>query len=174
MSYPDEGVTYVRKKDLPSQAVICEKIGIKSPKTYRAHLKELMDKGYVVEEEGGKRYILPNVEDIYLLLPLDTLQFILDTIAEPVIKVYIYLGQRYKFKSDYVFTQEEIAQHLGMNLDGNASARRLIRNAMIALQNHGLISFEQFFDGKSPRYRLTDWSDKIVVRPGIAKLKSKK
>jgi hypothetical protein len=41
-----------------------------------------------------------------------------------------------------VFTQEEIAQHLGLKLEGNASARRLIRNAMIALQNHGLISFE--------------------------------
>lgn len=165
MSYPDEGVTYVRKKDLPSQAVICEKIGVKSPKTLRAHLKELIDKGYVVEEE--KRYMLPNMEDIYMLLPLDTLQFILDTITEPVIKVYIYLGQRYKYKPDYVFTQEEIAQHLGLKLEGNASARRLIRNAMIALQNHGLISFEQFFDGKSPRYRLTGWSDKIVIRPGI-------
>jgi len=36
--------------------------------------------------------MLPNMEDIYMLLPLDTLQFILDTITEPVIKVYIYLG----------------------------------------------------------------------------------
>ena len=103
---PNNGVTEVIKKDMPAQSKICEKIGVKSPKTYRAHLKYLIDAGYVIEEED--KYILPNVEDIYLLLPLNTLHFILDTITESVIKIYIYLGQRYKYKNDYVFTQEEI------------------------------------------------------------------
>lgn len=35
--------TYVLKKDLPKQAIICESIGIKSPKTLRVHLKYLID-----------------------------------------------------------------------------------------------------------------------------------
>ena len=44
----------------------------------------------MIEEED--RYILPNKEDIYLLIPLATIQFIRDTLKEPVIKTYIYLG----------------------------------------------------------------------------------
>nr|DAG20599.1 MAG TPA: hypothetical protein [Caudoviricetes sp.] len=42
------------------------------------------------------------------MIPLRTLQFLNDTIKEQVIKVYIYLGQRWKFKKDYVFTVKEV------------------------------------------------------------------
>lgn len=150
---------------MPSQTKLVGKDGIlpySSPKTYRAHMKYLIDTGYVVEEKD--RYILPNIEDIYLLLPLDTLQFILDVVTESVIKIYIYLGQRYKFKKDYVFTQEEIAQHLGVRLDGKPETRRKIKNGLIALQNHGLIEYETFYDGKSHRYRLLNWSKQFVQR----------
>lgn len=90
ISMPNDGVTEVLKKDMPAQSKVCEKISVKSPKTYRAHLKYLIDTGYVIEEDD--RYVLPAVEDIYLLLPLDTLHFIVDTITEPVVKIYIYLG----------------------------------------------------------------------------------
>lgn len=147
---------------MPSQAKICEKIGVKSPKTYRAHLQYLLDTGYVIDNNNV--YILPEVEDIYLLLPLDTLHFILDTVTESVIKIYVYLGQRYKYKRDYVFTQEEIAQHLGVRLDGKPETRRQIKNALIALQNNGLIEYETFYDGKSHRYRLLKWSNTHLVR----------
>ena len=148
-----------------SQTKLVGKDGIlpySSPKTYRAHMKYLIDTGYVIEEKD--MYILPNIEDIYLLLPLDTLQFILDVVTESVIKIYIYLGQRYKFKKDYVFTQEEIAQHLGVKLDGKPETSRKIKNGLIALQNHGLIEYETFYDGKSHRYRLLNWSKQFVQR----------
>lgn len=162
ISMPNDGVTEVLKKDMPAQSKVCEKISVKSPKTYRAHLKYLIDTGYVIEEDD--RYVLPAVEDIYLLLPLDTLHFIVDTITEPVVKIYVYLGQRHKYKKDYVFTQEEIAQHLGLKLDGQPETRRQIKNGLIALQNHGLIQYETFYDGKSHRYRLLTWSNQFVAR----------
>ena len=156
MSYPDEGVTIVLKSDLPSQAAMAEKIGVKSTKTFRSHLQYLIETGYV--EDNGDHYVLPNIEDIYLLLPLETIQFITDTIKESVIKVYIYLGQRWGYKKGYVFTQEEIAQHLGMKLAGNPRAQQMIHNALDLLKDVELIDFENFFDGKSPRYRLTKWT----------------
>ena len=62
----------------------------------------------------------------------------------------------------YAFTQEEIAQHLGMKLAGNPRARQMIHNALDLLQNNGLIAFENFFDGKAPRYRLTKWSSSYI------------
>lgn len=163
LSYPIDGMTVVMKIDLPVQAKICEKIGVKSAKTLRAHLQYLIDTGYVIDH--GDRLELPNIEDIYLLLPLETIQFITDTIKESVIKVYIYLGQRWKFKPMYAFTQEEIAQHLGLKLQGNPRARQMIHNALDLLQNNGLIKFENFFDGKSPRYRLTNWSYQYIKSP---------
>ena len=71
LSYPIDGVTTVMKVDIPAQAQICAKIGIKSAKTLRAHLQYLIETGYV--EDKGDKYELPNIEDIYLLLPLDTI-----------------------------------------------------------------------------------------------------
>jgi predicted transcriptional regulator len=46
-------------------------LGIKSPKTLRTHLNYLIEKGYVIEEENS--YRLPEMEDIYFLIPLKTL-----------------------------------------------------------------------------------------------------
>jgi len=36
----------------------------------RVHLNYLLEIGYLIEEDN--RYIMPNVEEIYLLLPLAT------------------------------------------------------------------------------------------------------
>ena len=90
ISMPDEGLTVVLKSDLPTQSAICKKLGIGDARTYKSRLNYLLEAGYMVDEEH--RYILPNKEDIYLLVPLSTIQFIQDTLREPVIKTYIYLG----------------------------------------------------------------------------------
>lgn len=80
LSMPRDKETYVSKTDLPTQTEICKKIGVKSPKTYRTHLKYLIDQGYIIDNET--EYYLPKKEDIYLLIPLETLQFLLDTLNE--------------------------------------------------------------------------------------------
>ena len=158
-SYPDKKQrTVVKKSNLDRQEDICRIIGVKSRATLRTHLMYLMSVGYVIDEIEKKQYYLPDAEDIYMLIPLDTLQFIQDTVKEAVYKVYIYLGQRWKYKKYYSFTQEEIATHVGLTLAGNETVRRQIKNYLIALQNNGLIDYEQFYEGKVPKYRLTDWS----------------
>ena len=158
-SYPDDNKrTIVKKSDLDKQDEICKIIGIHSRSTLRSHLVYLIKVGYVVDEKDAKQYYLPDLEQIYLLIPLDTLHFIQDTVKEAVYKVYIYLGQRWKYKPGYTFTQEEIAQHLGLSLAGNETVRRQIKNCLIALQNNGLIDFEQFYEGKIPKYKLLNWS----------------
>jgi hypothetical protein len=65
-------------------------LGIGSPKTLRTHVNYLINAGYVLEEKEG--YFLPNKEDIYLNIPLKTLQFLNDTLKSQVIKIYIYLA----------------------------------------------------------------------------------
>ena len=80
----------MRKKDLPKQAELCQKLGFSSPKTYRAHLDALVKHGYVIEEKERGEYVLPNKEDVFLYIPLETLKFLNDTLKENVIKIYIY------------------------------------------------------------------------------------
>lgn len=92
-SYPDDNKrTIVKKSDLDKQDEICKIIGIRSRSTLRSHLLYLIEVGYVVDEKDAKQYYLPDLEQIYLLIPLDTLHFIQDTVKEAVYKVYIYLG----------------------------------------------------------------------------------
>lgn len=162
----DNGVyiTIVEKKALPIQVEILKVLEMKSKTTLRAHLNYLIESGYVIDDTNNKRYILPEKENIYFMLPLDTIQFINDTVKNEVYKIYIYLGQRWKYKQGYVFTQEEIAEHLGTTLAGNETVRRQIRNSLIALQNNGLIQYEQFYEGKVPKYRLVNWSVHFIVR----------
>lgn len=172
LSYPDKQKrTIVDKKKLPSQAVIASKLGIKSPKTIRSHRDYLINQGYIIEE--GDKYILPNKEEIFFMIPLNTLQFINDTLKEQVIKVYVYLGQRWKYKQGqpvYVFTECEIAEHIGIKLDGNPRGYATIRNALICLKKLGLIDYVEFYEkdedtGKPvPRKRLTKFTFEIDGR----------
>lgn len=158
ISMPDEGLTIVLKSDLPTQSAICKILGIGDARTYKTHLKYLLESGYVVEEDY--RYVLPNKEDIYLLIPLETVQFMRDTLKEPVIKTYIYLAQKWKQKQGYEFSYEEIAQHIGIKLAGNARGYQQIQNILTALQNNGLIKVsESYWIGNNIcQRRLLNWS----------------
>ena len=60
-------------------------LGIKSPKTYRAHLDYLIKNNFIIEDK--KDYILSKAEDIYFLIPLDTIKFLNDTTKENVVKI---------------------------------------------------------------------------------------
>lgn len=157
LSYPnDEGLTVVYKKDLPTQKEICSTIKVKSPKTYRSHLEYLIEQEYIIDK--NEMYVLPNKEDIFFMIPLDTLKFLRDTLQEQVIKIYIYLGQRYKFKNNYEFTVAELASHIGIKLEGNARGYEVIDNALLCLQKLGLIDYVVFYEGARPKRRLTKFS----------------
>ena len=152
----DKKETIVYKSSLPTQVEMCAKLGIKSRMTYRAHLRYLLEKEYVVERDNA--YYLPNKEEIYFMIPIDTLKFLNDTMTEQVIKTYIYLGQRFKYKPGYVFTIDEIAQHIGIKLDNNARNYEIINNCLTCLSNSELIKYVEFYEGDKPKKRLVDFS----------------
>lgn len=169
LSYADENKqTVVYKNSLPTQKAICEKINVKSPKTYRSHLAYLIETGYLIEKED--KYVLPDMENIFLLIPLDTLNFICDTLNEQVIKIYIYLAQRYNYKKSiepnacYEFTSIELAQHLGLKVDGNMRTYEIIDNALLCLQKLGLIDYIIIYEGKKPKKLLTKFSFEKPVK----------
>ena len=152
--------TRVYFKDLPPQAEICKLIGIKSPKTYRTHLAYLMEKGYVVQGDGY--YILNNKENAFLMVPLDTLKFLIDVLKENIIKIYVYLGQRYKYALangfQYEFTIKELAEHIGIKVEGNSRGYEMINNALDALADLGLINYVSYYNGSAAKKKLTGYS----------------
>lgn len=151
-----EYTTYVLKKKLPTQAKMCETLGIKSPKTYRTHLNYLIEQGYVIDQDD--RYVLPLMEDFYLLIPLKTLQYLNDNCKEHVIKVYVYLGEKYRSSlakgSNYEFTLEELGQHTGIKVKNNSRAYEILNNALDLLSNSGLIDYVSYFDGQMQKKKL--------------------
>ena len=153
-------LTYVQKREIPKQTDMCEILGIKSPKTLRAHLSYLIEQGYLREETD--RYILPEMENIYFLIPLKTLKYLNDNCKEHVIKIYVYLGQRYKWAlergSMYEFTLEELGNHIGLKIKNNSRGYEIINNALDLLNNSGLIDYISFFDGQMQKKKLTKFS----------------
>lgn len=89
---------------MPSRQEGAEKIGVKDVKTYSSYLKYLIENGYIIENKKGRYYELPNVESMYILLDLDTVKYILENLPKYSLKVYIYLGQRYKLNKRWNFS----------------------------------------------------------------------
>ena len=160
MSYPDPetGTTRVEKSKLPNQETIAKEVLHRSSRnTVGNHLKYLKEQGYVVD--CGTYYELPQCEDIYFKVPLDLLDYFLDTVRESVVKTYIYLGQRYNYKpKEYIFTIKEIAEHTGMNYNRQSKS---ISNYIDILERLGLITVARFYEGKTPQMRLVSFSTSL-------------
>ena len=157
--------TYVSKKKMPNQKKLCEALGIGSPKTLKKQLAYLEERGYIIsgdEENKDVAYYLPEMENIYFLIPTGTLQYLNDNCKEHVIKIYIYLGQRYKMALEegrqYTFTLKEIAQHIGIKVENYSRGYSVVNHALELLYNSGLISYVSYFDGGMSHKKLTNFS----------------
>lgn len=148
--------TVVRKSSLPIQIELCNMLNIDSPKTLRAHMRQLINNGYVEERED--LYYLPNAEEVYFMIPLETLTYFKIALKDQVVKVYIYLGQRYKYKQDYEFTIKEIAEHIGMPLNNNSRSYEIINTCLETLSDLGFIQYEEFYKNRLPMKRLTEFN----------------
>lgn len=159
--------TYVPKSKMPTQAEMCRILGIKSPKTLRQHLQYLIDQHYIVpggtnEDDKNVAYYLPEMENIYFYIPIDTLKYLRDSCKEHVFKIYIYLGQRYKMAlgmgKQYEFTLEELGTHIGIGLKNHSRQYEVVNNALELLYNSGLISYVSYFDGQMQKKKLMSFS----------------
>ena len=142
--------TRVDKEDFPTQQQIANmlnkdgidlktgKVNSISRATVNNHLQYLKKKGYLAD--CGNYYQIIQKEKMYFQMPLELVEFFINTVKPLVLKTYIYLGQRYKYKPGYEFTIKEIAEHLGINYQWNHGA---IRSALIVLEDLGLISIKE-------------------------------
>lgn len=145
-----------------------------SDRTISRHLKSLEAAGFIVKgkelnQEGKMKscFFLPyNVNERYKLIPTTTLEFLLDVAKPKVIKAYLYFLDKYswkaKTKETYVFTNEEVMTGIGLKINDSKNYQQM-RNILISLVNHGLISYVEFrHKGVIPNKRLTSVS--LVVK----------
>lgn len=150
-----KGITYIPLEELPSQIKIAEILNYKSRQTVASHMKYLETNGYLKKED--KRYIIVNPEDYFFQIPLETVQYLVNTVKEFVIKIYIYLGTRYRQKEDYNFTIKELAFQLGINYSKTGSRSR-ISDALDVLTKIGLIKIQTTYIDKKPAFNLTEFN----------------
>lgn len=156
-----KGITYIPLEEFPSQTKIAEILNYKSRQTVASHMKYLETNGYLKKED--KRYIIINPENYFFQIPLETIQYLINTVKEFVIKIYIYLGTRYRQKEDYNFTVKELAFQLGINYS-KANNRNRIFDAIDILAKIGLIKTQAEYLGQKPYFILTEFNLEIPNR----------
>lgn len=149
------GKTYVLLNDIPPQKKLAEILNYKSRQTIASHMKYLKDNNYIQKEKD--RYIILNPEDYFFQVPLDTLQYLLDTVKEMTIKVYIYLGTRYQQSNEYLFTLKELCHQLGISYDKTQNRNR-IKNILDLLKEIKLINYTIIYQDNMPYYKLVSFS----------------
>lgn len=104
------------------------------------HQLHYITKGYIID----KRNILVDVyylkEDFtpYKLIPIETLQFLMNSNINNIIKVYACLSNWYSFKAGYRFSLEELSVAIGYT---SKAKNTEIQEILYFLKNNGLIDF---------------------------------
>lgn len=168
-----DGRRFVYNKDF-KQADMAKELGDMKLRSFKRHFQalqtaELVQKG-TVKDLNGKEvvcYYLPeNKNEKFMLIPITTLDFLITVSRVNVIKIYLYLLDKYEWKhrskDTYVFTKKELIQAIGLN-PNYSPAYTEINYILTCLKNNDLIDYEEFYyNGNVPNIRLVNVS--TVVR----------
>lgn len=123
---------------------IIKKVIGKTARQVGERVQKLIDAGYIKYDEQAKEYTFPyNYNENYYIVSVDVLAY-LCTVSNPfVIKIYFYLADKYKFKTDYTFTLTELRQMLGYSKSANSRVNDLIKVALSALSVMKFIEYKK-------------------------------
>lgn len=125
-------------------------IGSNESKTFNNQFKKLEEKGLIapgvikINGEQYDCYYFPYDKNMrYKILEKSMVEYLVNTASRHVIRVYLYLLNKYNFKPDgYIFTIKEIASALGYS-DTTKSCNELIRDCLYCLSKQGIINIEE-------------------------------
>lgn len=110
-----------------------------------------------------KAYELPyDKQQLYKLIPIDTLIYILSVGSQNLLKIYVYLLSKYQWKianNDYYrFTYKELIKEcLGMKSVTNSRDYTIVRNCLDALIKFKLIELSLDYDRVGQNQQLTTY-----------------
>lgn len=147
---------YLPKKEFAKSKKVIAGICGCTTRTIERHLKDLFERGLLEEgievvEMDGKEYDytcywFPHNEELpYKIVEKDLIRYLVDTRNAQCIKIYLYLLNKYEWKTNYRFTLVEIQKALGYAGDCD-SARTTVRNVLDSFAREGMIQFEDTYD----------------------------
>lgn len=156
---PEKEILYV-----PVEEVIKERkkimfiIGKRSVNTVNYQIAKLVDKGLIKKEiliinnKQVECYIMPQItKGSYELINNGLLWYIVQTRNLNSLKIYLYLLNKYKWKSKsgekYTFTVKEISEALGYSSDSKTGSITSIINTILqSMKREGLLDYKDYID----------------------------
>lgn len=170
---PHNKVLYIPKNKMSGiKKMLQTIIGCKTTKTIDNKIKKLLENNLLQEGEHNNKPVILfpyDKNEKYRIIDADLLFSLVCVYRPMVLKIYVYLLDKYKWKNKsnekYVFTLHELCQMMGY-ADSSRKQEPVIREILINLRNNKFIDYEEFYDidfecGKAvPRLRLLDVCDK--------------
>lgn len=131
----EENHRYIPKKII-KKSKWAKALGISRP-TLDKRIGKLLEKEYLIDKEDY--YILPNKGEYYFLVPVETLNYLINTANHNVIKIYCHLGLLYKFYGDKAYyTQSKLLEVIGYDKT-DKNNHKTIKHILTSLKLNGLL-----------------------------------
>lgn len=160
---PGQEYRYIKKSKIKKTkwAKIC---GVSRPTLDKA-IKKLVADGYLVEFDDNKDfYCIPNKSEYYVLVPIETLRFLVNGCSQNTIKIFmkIYLLWN-SYGTCAYFTKTKLISDLGLNPKWKGNFM-MINDILKNLENNGFVKYAGQKNGINCRYFITEFNvcpDKI-------------
>ena len=131
----EENHRYIPKKII-KKSKWAKALGISRP-TLDKRIGKLLEKEYLIDKEDY--YILPNKGEYYFLVPVETLNYLINTANHNVIKLYCHLGLLYKFYGNKAYyTQSKLLEVIGYDKT-DKNNHKTIKHILTSLKLNGLL-----------------------------------
>lgn len=126
-----------------------------STRTIERHLQaladmKLIDEGVEVVDVNGVEYEYPcfwfpyGEEGKYRIIDSEIIRYLVNTRNAQCIRVYLYILNKYQWKSDYLFTIKEIKEALGY-ANSTKTAEGVIKTILASFNQEGIIRYEKVY-----------------------------
>jgi hypothetical protein len=122
----------------------------------KRHLDKLIEKGLIKEKKiyvGEKKveyecYVFPyDSKDKYQIINNEMLWYVVSTRNKQAVRVYIYLLNKYNWKNDYEFSNQELIEALGYSPNGkNSLASSMVSNILESFKREGVIDYVEYYE----------------------------
>lgn len=158
--HPELKMLYLTKKNYTkSKKELMNLCGLDS-RGIKRHLDRLIEKGLIKEKtiyvgENKVEYecfTFPyNHKDKYQIVNNEMLWYVVSTRNKQAVRIYIYLLNKYNWKSQsgdsYEFSNKELVEVLGYSTNGkNSLASSLVSNILESFKREGIIDYSEYYE----------------------------
>ena len=156
-----------------SKKIVGEFFGISQP-TVRKKFNHLIEKHFIepAEKKQTTGYYLNVPEARYIDIPEETIQFLVVSLKEAVIKIYLYLGIKQRwckntYGTNYNFTKEELIDHCGIKMGRDRQGYKTVDMILTILKDAGMCVVKEVrIDGVvNPKLEVTYWTEVKKIEP---------